>query len=86
MLFLPWWCQWVLGGSENSPQQSYLFYANRTRCYVITHRAISRPQLALKPYQQRVQTMNKLMEWFQRQAGLAREEVVAKQLLMVNPS
>jgi hypothetical protein len=37
------------------------------------HSAISQPHPALKPYEQRVQTMtmNKLMVWFQRRAGLA---------------
>ncbi len=35
------------------------------------HNAISQPHQVLKPYKQRVQTMNKLMVWFQRQVGLA---------------
>ncbi len=35
------------------------------------HNAISQPYPALKPYEQRVQTMNKLMVWFQHRAGLA---------------
>ncbi len=56
--------QKVLGGGENSPHQSNLFGADRTWCYVVTHSAISRPQPVLKPYQQRVETMNKLMVWF----------------------
>jgi hypothetical protein len=33
--------------------------------------AINQPHLALKPDEQGVQTMNKLMAWFQRRAGLA---------------
>ncbi len=56
--FLPQRRQKVPGGGENSPPQSNLFGADRTWCYVVTHSAISRPHPALKPYQQRVQTMN----------------------------
>ncbi len=56
--FLPQRHQKVLGGGENSPHQSNFLGADRTWCYVVTHSAISRPHLALKPYQQRVQTMN----------------------------
>jgi hypothetical protein len=48
----------VLGGGENSYHQSNLLGADRTWCYVVTHSTISRPHLALKPYQQRVQAMN----------------------------
>jgi hypothetical protein len=35
------------------------------------HNTISWPHPVLKPYKQRVQPMNKLMVWFQHQAGLA---------------
>jgi hypothetical protein len=56
--FLPWRRQKVLGGGENSPHQSNLLGADRTWCYVVTHSTISRPHPVLKPYQQRVQTMN----------------------------
>jgi hypothetical protein len=76
MLFLPRQRQKVLGGGENSPHQSNLFGADQTWCYVVTHSAISRPHSALKPYQQRVQTMNKLMVWFQRRAELADGAVI----------
>jgi hypothetical protein len=55
--FLPRRRQKVLKGVENSPHQSNLLGADRTWCYVVIHSAISRPHPALKPYQQRVQTM-----------------------------
>ncbi len=40
------------------------------------HNAISQPHSVLKSYKQRVQTMNKLMVWFQRRAGLADGAVI----------
>jgi hypothetical protein len=76
MLFLPRWHRKLLGGGENSPHQSNLFGADRTWCYVVTHSPISQTHLALKPYEQRVQTMNKLMVWCQRRAGLADGAVI----------
>jgi hypothetical protein len=74
--FLPRQRRKVLEGGENSPHQSNLFGADRTWCYVVTHSAISQPHPVLKPYQQRVQTMNKLMVWFQHRAGLADGAVI----------
>jgi hypothetical protein len=56
--FLPWQHRKVLGGDENSPHQSNLLGADRTWCYVVTHSTISQPHPVLKPYQQKVQTMN----------------------------
>jgi hypothetical protein len=56
--FLPRRHRKVLGRGENSPHQSNLLGADWTWCYVVTHSAISQPHPALKPYQQRVQTMN----------------------------
>jgi hypothetical protein len=39
--FLPRQGRKVLGGGENSPHQSNLLGADRTRCYVVTHSTIS---------------------------------------------
>ncbi len=62
--FLPHRRRKVLGGGENRPHRSNLFEADWTWCYVVTYSAIRQPHPALKPYQQRVQTINKLMVWF----------------------
>ncbi len=56
--FLPRRRQQVHGGGENSPPNPTIFEPIVHSVNVVTHSAISQPHPVLKPYQQRVQTMN----------------------------
>jgi hypothetical protein len=56
--FLPQQRQQVHGGGENSPPNPTILEPIGHSVNVITHSAINQPHLPLKPYQQRVQTMN----------------------------
>jgi hypothetical protein len=56
--FLPRLRQKVPGGGENSPPNPTILEPIGHSVNVVTHTAISQPHQVLKPYQQRVQTMN----------------------------
>jgi hypothetical protein len=68
--FLPQWHQKVLGEGKNGPPQSNLLGANRTWWYIIMTQR-HQPTTPGAETIRRVQTMNKLMVWFQHRAGLA---------------
>jgi hypothetical protein len=58
--------QKVLRGGENSPTKPTFLAPIGHGLMLSWHNAISQPHPTLKPYKQRVQSMNKLMVWFQR--------------------
>ena len=71
-------CQMVLGGGANSPPCNLLRVDKITFGHGVMssgHSTISRPDPALKRYEQRVHTMDQLMISFRRWAGSADDDI-----------